>query len=143
MRRFVVERNAEHLDTVLLNRRVVVAERTGLFRAAGRVVLRVEIECDLLTSIVRKFYRAAVLVARLEIRGDVTLFQHMFSPLVLLNQSLMVALSPTAGAMGKVLRSVGASLRGRRIGAERRGRPPEGRPDRVDLKREEDLWNLV
>src|SRR5215213_6730042 len=50
VRSLVVERDAENLDAGLTNGRVVVAERARLLGAARRVVLRVEVERDLLAA---------------------------------------------------------------------------------------------
>jgi hypothetical protein len=73
VRRRIVARHAEHDDAELLERRPVVAEAAGLLRAAGRVVLRVEVDDDVLAGEVGERDLLAVLIGERE-RGSLLAF---------------------------------------------------------------------
>src|SRR6266852_450084 len=47
-----IHTTSEHEDSPVLQARVTVAERAGLFRASGRIVLRVEVKNDLAAVII-------------------------------------------------------------------------------------------
>src|SRR5439155_13875072 len=78
--RFIIRTDAQQHRASRLERRVLVPEIARLFGAAGRVILRIEIERDGAPPQVGKAYRGAVAVARLELRRGLSFLQHASSP---------------------------------------------------------------
>src|ERR1700724_3374161 len=60
---------SEHEDSPVLQPRVAVAERAGLFRASGRIVLRVEVKNDLAAAIITQM-EGNDLIVKYSVRGD-------------------------------------------------------------------------
>lgn len=76
MRPYTVHADTEHLDIVLLERVVVVAEREALCGATGRIVLWVEEENEPLASKVTQRTMLATLVGNpLKVRCCITNLQ--------------------------------------------------------------------
>src|SRR5262249_25505981 len=71
VRRLAVRGDAEDRDLAPAEGGPSVAQRAGLFRAPGRVVLRVEVEDDRLALEVLERDRAALLIVSLEVRSPV------------------------------------------------------------------------
>src|SRR5437588_1076318 len=80
VRALVVERDAEDFYPAPPELSERVAETASLLRASRRVVLRVEVEHDLLPTQIRQLHLIAFRVARLEVGRGIALFNHRSSP---------------------------------------------------------------
>src|SRR5947209_10235866 len=80
VRALVIERDAEDFYPAPPELRERVAETASLLRAPRRVVLRVEVEHDLLPTQIRQLHLIAFRVARLEVGRGIALFNHRSSP---------------------------------------------------------------
>ncbi len=64
-----IDATSEHVDSPVLQARITVAERAGLFRASGRIVLRIEVKNDLVAAIITQM-KGNDLIVEYRIRGD-------------------------------------------------------------------------
>ena len=73
---YAVLADTEDYGTLLLNLRVSLGKAAGLLRTAGGVILRVEIENDLLAPVILQGMGLAVLIRQSEIGGFRSDFEH-------------------------------------------------------------------
>ena len=81
VRGFVIGADPEHDGAALAEVGVDVADPAGLRRAAGGVVLRIEVEDDRLSAKLRELHALARIALQLEIRCRLALLDHRGDPI--------------------------------------------------------------